>query len=119
MGGIFTDLLVVQEAARASLTQAQCLNYTASITLDLVAAAEVKVYPHIFSTGLIHIKHLSQREKNKNLTYLANDAIVFIAAIWRSYQRASSPELWLSRELRNIIVDISMYVIVFNYQSTF
>lgn len=43
---------------------------------------------------------------------------MLIAAIWRSYLRARSPQLWPSPELRDIIFSITMYVLVFTSHIT-
>ena len=36
---------------------------------------------------------------------------MFIALVWRSYSGTSDPQLWPSRELGNIIVDVTLYVL--------
>ncbi|KJA16904.1 hypothetical protein HYPSUDRAFT_206698 [Hypholoma sublateritium FD-334 SS-4] len=82
------NIPLVQKAATTSLIQAQYVQDAASTTLDLVAAAKWT--------------------EDRNLTCLASNATAFIAEIWRSYTGASSPHLWPSRELRDIIIDTTI-----------
>lgn len=46
------NILLLQEAASASLTEAQFLIDAATTTLDLIDAAEVRLHPHMPFTGL-------------------------------------------------------------------
>lgn len=54
----------------------------------------------------------SQEDKDRNLDRLSQDAIVFVAAISRSYLGSRMPQLWPSSELGNIIIDVAMYALL-------
>ncbi|KJA16164.1 hypothetical protein HYPSUDRAFT_300686 [Hypholoma sublateritium FD-334 SS-4] len=86
---IVNDVRLVREAARAPPPYALYLKDAASTTLDLIAAA-------------------AEQDKDKHLECLSRDAVVLIAAIWRSYLESNSPPPWPSRELGEVIVHITM-----------
>ncbi|KJA16162.1 hypothetical protein HYPSUDRAFT_219585 [Hypholoma sublateritium FD-334 SS-4] len=88
ISGEMSDIMLVQQASRASPAHAFDLRDAASTTLGLIAAAE--------------------ENKDKNLAYLSSDAAVFISAIWRSYLGSRSPQLWSSCELRDIIMAVTL-----------
>lgn len=109
------NILLVQEAASTSLIQASYLNDAASTTLDLIAAAKVRLHTHISVTACAYHTHLKQhvqRREDENLMHLANDAVVFIASVWRSYLESTSPRLWPSRELHDILCEINVYAFI-------
>ncbi|KJA16163.1 hypothetical protein HYPSUDRAFT_219586 [Hypholoma sublateritium FD-334 SS-4] len=86
--GEMSDLMLVQQASRASPAHALDLRNAASTTLGLIATAE--------------------KDRDNSLGYFASDAAVFISAIWRSYLGSRSPQLWPSRELRDIITAVTL-----------
>lgn len=110
------NILLVYEAASTSLGQAPCLKDAASTALDLIAAAQVRLTTHISVTACIYHTHLKQHaqcHEDRNLTHLVNDAVVIMASVWRSYLESTSQHLWPSRELHNIILDITVYAFIF------
>ena len=108
------NILLVQEAAHVLLMQAQYLKYAASTTLELITVAQVRLHTHMFSKSVqkhTHIKNHAQRDEDNNLNHFSNDAVKFIAAIWRSYLGSGRSQLWPSHELRNTIIRTAMYVL--------
>ena len=110
-----TEILLVHQAASVSPVRALTLKGVASTTLELVEVAKVRRLSELLYSYNTHLN--AQENTDKQLTYLADEAVMFVAETWLLYLCSSTPQLWPSRELHRTFSEVAKYVSVSTFIS--